>query len=402
MASFSVGLDRRPGKPGALYNMALAGTSQNRELLVGAWPGTGLDKLRLSCWCGLKPDRVFNGSRVEVRTAGHQVLKLIPAARLERGKVQRGRNRGDRESWRTWAHVRAGLVPGDATIYVQHDWEVGRLMSEAGKLVIEFNPAYMTRGDWDFIRALLQACEVWTLYVERVDYRMDYPVPRGLLLLDDRQREADQFGVGPAGPQTERTGFRRGATIQFQLYDKRAERRARAGQELGEDMTRFELTVNGAADGSELRLVDLPAMVWPAGDVTVRSFVFDPATIYDAEFAWAALACRGNGLKTVLSVAKRLGWSMRRREQFLGCIVPEVQPSPSAVWGRCFAADAARVVGLLVDDAGQVRAGDAESLRHDPVIDWGNLGDFADAASSERPPSEPRSSGGEVDAGGVP
>lgn len=369
--SCAVPIDARPGRAGALYNMALAGTGVKVNLsgAVGVNPASCLDKLRLSAWTVCPASaflRVCEGRGTDFRHGG----------------PSRSRNLGKRRRWKTWA---SWTGDGGGTVYVQVEHVESLTVADSSQFIIEFNPSKCTRLDFSLIAGLMRALESSAPVVERVDYAVTYPIPRGLLMLDDRQRAMDMFGVGAWGPETERTGFRRGAPVQFQLYDKRAERLSK-GVDIGENATRFELTVNGAyvaglvdAAGKPLhpdglRLRDLPGLPWAGGDVTVRAFTFDPATIHDEVFAWAALACRGLGVRTVLAVAKRLGWRLERREQFLACCVPELGPSPAVVWAARFRADASRVVDLLVDgERGHPLPGNQDdSFRREVLIDWGD------------------------------
>jgi hypothetical protein len=241
----------------------------------------------------------------------------------------------------------------------------GQFSSGSVRLAVELNPAKLSEGDWEAIRASLLALGVRRPWVERFDFAIDYRVPRGLLVLDDRSRAMDCFGLGAAGPETERTGFRKGSKLKLQLYDKRAERMAKAGVDLGEDCTRFEAQVQPAGD-QDTTLAGLAAFPCPLQSCTVRQFAFDPATLYDPDFAFAALAVRGCGLRTVLATAKRMGWRSDKREQFVEVVVPEVRPSPAALWAREFPRVASAAVANLIDATGVVRP--SRYMAPSPVI----------------------------------
>jgi hypothetical protein len=300
-------------------------------------------------------------------------------------------NRGDHEVMRFWATQKLGVPTHPGVVYWQIDQSPTRMISGASKLIVEFNPAKLTRGDLHLVAGGLKTLAgASRVVVERYDFAMDYALPRGLLTLDDRGREMDCFGVGVSGPQTERTGFRKGSKLKLQLYDKRAELAVR-GVTLDEDRARFEVQVLGRPDG-DVFLDELESQPCPLGSATVRAFNFDPATIFDESFALAALAVRGNGMRTVLATLRRMGWRKSRRDQFEACVVREVDPSPSQLWASHFRDSVRSVVGHLLGEDGRPLL-TPYVVKPEPgtgklVVDWGS---FGGDASSERPASEPRS-----------
>jgi hypothetical protein len=237
-------------------------------------------------------------------------------------------------------------------------------------LVVEYNPQKVTEPNQVGLGMSLGALGLPPahLFVERYDPALDIPLPRGYLLLDDRRRNPDLFEVGPEGPQTERTGFRRGSRLKCQLYDKRAERAA-AGVDIDAPyLTRFELQVLrpgplddggglfGAADGREgpdlasggsrpsgapawpkgfdcLTLGELPYVGYPGGSVTVRGIAYDPCTIADVRMSSLAHSARFGGFKAAMHWAKHY-LSREKLGVWLGACLPEVSPSPAVVFRR--------------------------------------------------------------------
>jgi hypothetical protein len=237
-------------------------------------------------------------------------------------------------------------------------------------LVVEYNPQKVTEANQIGLGMSLATLGLSPagLFVERYDPAVDYPLPRGYLLLDDRRRNPDLFEVGPGGPQTERTGFRHGSRLKFQLYDKRAEREA-AGVEVEVPfLTRFEVQVLrpgpldesgglfGAGDGREgpapaaggsrpspapawpkgfdcLTLGELPHVAYPGGSVTVRAIAYDPCTISDLRMSSLAHSARFGGFKAALHWAKHY-LSREKLGVWLGACLPEVAPSPAVAFRR--------------------------------------------------------------------
>ena len=363
----------------APYNMALAGYvseknmrggvgwSQLRREVRTSYPvlSVHLDKLRLTCWVqGVSP-----GDLRERVLGAHG------------SKVRRGRNFGAREV--TVEQVWNSPPRSDGGVYFELRSGEGPMSS---RLVIEFNPAKVTSSDWLAVAGAAVLCGVSLpdrLFVERYDVAFDFDAPRRVLLLDDRKRLADHFNVGAFGPQTERTGYRKGSPIKHQLYDKSAERQAK-GADCRYGVTRYEVQVFKPAEfaplpllgdgGGAPRLVDLASLPWPGGDVTVRCVPFHPMRVADVVWGSLIASARGMGLRYAVNMAKVLGLSSEKRHRWLDCAVPEVDHSPRLLWASRFPAAVERELACLRrawDEVGVLGAGPAATAPAAPVVDWG-------------------------------
>lgn len=342
----------------APYNMALAGTpqkvnlsahphserirrgrgwSQNGRRVVWSYPllGLAVDKLRLGAWvdCSIESFRshVFGAHS---------------------GTVGKGRRRGSVSTvvakvWTAPPGVEGGVY-----------WQLTDEGRASRRLVCEFNPAksdsvapvVMT------LRSLGVPPSLRGVWVDRVDAAFDFGGPRRAFVLDDRSRLADLFSVGPAGAQTERTGFRRGSRLKFQLYDKTAERQS-AGADVRADVTRFEVQVLKPDRESRplfdppgldetLPLADMGFLPWPGGDVTVRVLPYNPLAVADPLLAGFLSIVRGLGIRCALHWMKDVvGVRYQTLQGWMDLYVPEHDPSPSREWSRQWRS----VAGALVD-----------------------------------------------------
>ena len=221
--------------PSAPYNMALVGDPEKK--IIGRYGhsrhnrslnpphplvGVDLDKLRL--W-GLTDVKLEDASE---HVYGCQASRIVNGRR--RGAFQP-------RTFKAWTES-----PGvEGGIYVQ----LQDVRTHSRELVVEFNPAKMSDVQYKSLLYTLQAfgiTDLGSMVVERYDVAFDYQCDRSLLLLDDRVRLMDLFGCGRKGPETERTGFRRGSREKHQLYDKTAERRSK-GCDARENITRYEVTI---------------------------------------------------------------------------------------------------------------------------------------------------------------
>lgn len=354
----------------AAYNMALAGTGQKLNVNVTSagtprcpqsvrrgrgwsengrvprteYPFLGLtvDKLRLGAWVRVQPAKL--GEHV---WGCHNFY------------VQKGLRRGGVQPMVGKAWTAAPGEPGGVYIQLTDD---GRCSSR--RLVVEFNPAKMDEdvgwyGLGVTLRKLGVPASLRGVWVDRVDAAFDWEAPRCALFLDDRHRMADFFGLGPRGPQTERTGFRRGSRRKFQLYDKTAERKASGAGDVRADVTRFEvqllkpdrpmLPLVDGADGTEaLPVVGLADLGWPGGDVTVRCLPYHPMGVEDFRFAAFLAMCRGLGVRAAVRWARdRLGVRHSIVDDWLWLGCPEVCPSPRLMWARHWCAAATSCVERL-------------------------------------------------------
>jgi len=201
-------------------------------------------------------------------------------------------------------------------------------------ITVEFNPQKVARMFQPALWAALDAISPrgdWL--VDRYDIAINYPVHRSLLLLDDPTRKADLFSIRPRGPETERTGYRKGSKLKASLYWKTGERKAK-GQQTDGDVTRFELQVwpnHGERASNPLRLAGLPDEPWPGGKITVRCLEFNPGSIADPLCSVAAVAARYHGVKFARAKIQQLA-DKSKREVFDWCVVPEARPSPTDVY----------------------------------------------------------------------
>ena len=218
----------------------------------------------------------------------------------------------------------------------------------SGALLVtaEFNPQQLDRDGWAALCASLRALGIddpGTLYVDRYDAAFDYLSPRHNLLLDDRTKMMDMFGIGPRGPQTERTGYRKGSDLKAQLYDKTAEWRGK-GCDASMDVVRFELQVSSppplpsaplylSKPQDTLTLTDLEHVAYPGDRVTVQAMAFNPLRVADHVYGSLAAYARGMGLRAALGYARHVfSWTSKQRDQWLSVMLPEVDYSPREVF----------------------------------------------------------------------
>ena len=242
------------GSASAPYNMALARVAQkvNPEGRGGP-PQVPVD---------LKCDKLRLGGWAQVPVSQVDELQNCFLGGFQWQHVGRGRNRGPRKV----TELTAGLFAPrgeEGAGWLRCQWVEG---APAAYLVVEYNPQKVDPIRQRYLGTALAAMDLDPkgLFVDRFDAAMDYPLPRGYLLLDDPHRNPDLFEVGSEGPQTERTGYRRNSRLKFQLYDKSAERKA-AGAEAPDCLTRFEVQVRkpDPLEGSGGLFGGGPG-VWPA------------------------------------------------------------------------------------------------------------------------------------------
>lgn len=378
------GSSRIDGGASAPYNMALAQVACKVNFGVVEVPVTvKCDKLRLGGWLHCPPDKA--------ETIGQKLWGGFTWSRHAEG-----RRRGPRRVMELSGGL-FGPRGEDGSAWLRVQWVEG---APSAYLTVEYNPQKVTESN----QVGLGMSLAWLglppggLYVERYDPALDIPLPRGYLLLDDRRRNPDLFEVGPEGPQTERTGFRKGSRLKFQLYDKGAER-ASAGVEIEVPyLTRFEVQVirpgpldDGgglfeAPDGREgpapapggsrlagapawprgfdcLTLGELPHVGYPGGTVTVRALAFDPCTISDLRMSSLAHSARFGGFKAAVHWAVRY-LSREKLAVWLGACLPEVSPSPAVAFRRGWRRAVEAVTVPLVEG---VRRASVSGLIPEPV-----------------------------------
>ncbi len=374
------GSSRADGGASAPYNMALARVSWKVNYGVREVPVTlKCDKLRLGGW--------LNCPISEAHTIGQRVWGGLTWSRQSDG-----RRRGSRSV----VELSGGLFEprgeeGSGWLRVQ--WVEG---SSSAYLVVEYNPQKVTEANQIGLgmSLALLGLSPTGLFVDRYDLAVDYPLPRGYLVLDDRRRKPDLFELGPEGPQTERTGFRPGSKLKCQLYDKRAEREA-AGVEIEAPyLTRFEVQVikpgpldeapvktkparapdgregpDPAAGGSRpsgapawpkgfdrITFGELPYVPYPGGDLSVRAIAYDPCTINDVRMSSLSHMARFGGFKGALHWAVRY-LSREKLGVWLGACVPEVVPSPAEAFRRDWRQAVESVTAPLVEGVRRATAG---------------------------------------------
>ena len=336
----------------APYNMALVGEAQEtnlqtirrlKRLRADTSPqlvGVVVDKLRLSFYSSISPED-------------------LPACVMGLNKHRLGfaRRVGDQAVPRCKAWTKPPRVEGG--VYYQCD-KLPFLPSGSSLIVAEFNPAKLDDAGWAFFGATLAKMGVTdpdTLFVDRYDAAFDYLAPRPHLMLSDMRRVMDLFGVSRNGPETERTGFRRGSDLRSQLYDKTAER-ASTGSQCVKDLTRFELMVSspapvstdaplyGSGPSDVLCLGDLHLAGYPGRDITVRAVAFNALRVADHVYGSLAAYARALGLRAALGYARKVfGLNAAQRAQWLDTLLPELDNAPRIVWPQRWASavDHARV-----------------------------------------------------------
>ena len=326
------------GSVSPLYNMGLVGERQKlnlqtipRHVQVSPFvplAGVLLDKLRLSAYVSHKCE---------------EVGPLLPELRSYR--VAKARKRGHFQplQFRGWTKP----PKSDGGVYVQVE-ELGSLPSGKNMLTVEFNPQKLNSLEWDQLVTYLYRLgvpDIGGMYVDRYDVAFDYLVKRRYLCLDDRTRKLDMFGVGPAGPETERTGFRRHSDLKAQLYDKTEERRSAGSEDKRGDVVRFELQVLnpepsaytsplfGERPTDRLLLRDLEYVTYPGGSITVRACGFAPLRVANHVYGSLAAYARGLGLRAALGYAKRVfGLTSKQRDQWLYVMLPELDTAPRSMF----------------------------------------------------------------------
>lgn len=303
----------------ALYNMALAEVA-GKPLLKSR--GVLLDKLRVSCWTMADPDQL--------------VSSVFGLSNKRTGK---GRRIGDFQPlvWEAWSGERGA----DGVVYYRITDVPGMVASSSRRVSVEFNPQKIAPvfqepiGEW--LRAAGGSPE--SVWVERFDAAFDYTGPRGACVLDDPQRKSDRFECDHWGCESERSGYRRGSKMKFQVYDKTAERAA-AGVELPDPVVRFECQWWNP-DGVAITLPDLASMAWPFGRATMRHCICEPSRIADHVLRLLTRIAIAGSLRMARNEAK-LCCSAERKAQFLNCIFPEPHPSPRDVWASSWRAAVVR------------------------------------------------------------
>jgi len=313
------------------YNMGLARVGQtcNVDLL-----GVYLDKLRLEFASTCAGDLLADVPGIQNIHVGAGLRRGSYAVRKTTGWI------GDRFAEGV-VYFQVGQIEGAGTCHV----------------VVEFNPrkvaASVAAGVGRWLRRVSH--DILAVWVRRYDVAIDYRASRPVLLLDDVSRKSDRYGCGPHGCETERTGYRIGSKTRFQLYDKRAERRARGGDDPG-DVVRFECQRLPASDvrgqprdgGDTLRLGDLGSVECPFGAVTVRCIERDPWTIADVPMAMLNRLAVLGGVREAKAWARRC-LSPARLETWSSCVLPEVCPSPREAFQRFWSAAVTRDCAALLN-----------------------------------------------------
>lgn len=225
----------------------------------------------------------------------------------------------------------------------------------------EFNPAKLSevvRGA--LLRTfVLLGVPASRMNVERVDAAVDYGAPRSQFVLDARRHKLTHHGVGASGAETTACGDSR--PNRWQLYDKSLER-ASAGHDFPANRTRFEFqhrpaggtlrhdpeSVDGAS-GASVRLDALAEVCPPGlGDIGVRFMPWAPDEIADNESSLLLSLLRCSGIRECLRWGHSR-WSRDRLLNWLGCLCPLVEPSPSAACRLHWAASVQRELGWMLE-----------------------------------------------------
>lgn len=343
------------GLSSAPYNMALVGYASKTNLIRRGWshdrgqppepiPIQSLhcDKLAIGTWLLIPP-----------RMAEPLISGLFNA------KHGQGRRRGHKRVYRSQYWTAPPKSEGG--IYTQIEVGDG---DSSSKLRIEYNPAKMTTESWNHLHTTLKNLRITdprAMWIDRYDAAFDYQVRRRQVILDDRKRKVDNLECGPWGPETERSGYRRGSLLKAQIYDKIAERRAAnpdADPGAGH-LSRFELQVikpepitsapmyGRVPCPDRMQVGDLPYASYPGGDITVRCLYFHPLRVADPLHSSLTLAARGMGVRFALNYAKQSGISGEKRREFMDTMMPEVNPSPGQVWAKRWMSAAQKTISQL-------------------------------------------------------
>lgn len=299
-----------------------------RTWLEPKWdPKLGCDKLRLVGWVPEGFDGRLWGLTMGPEHAGRRVG--VQAVRI-------------REAW-YGAKGRACLFR-----LLAYDGLQGR------KLLCDFSPKVLgPEGCADVGQILMGAgMDPLRMWVERFDVAWDIRGDdRYRFRLDEGRSRKDQLGVTRRGPQTERIGFWKGSKRKVQLYDKAAERVAKASERHPDGWMRLEVqawapfVVEGdMADPRdvELRELELVACPMPA-EVTIRALA-DPAAFRDGRYLALSCVAWVYGTRCAEAAARQvLSNGSRHRDGLRYFAWPEVEPSPGYVFGRDWASTIDRV-----------------------------------------------------------
>jgi len=328
-----------PGSPPSPpYNMGLA------------WDAQKLNPHRSPRYRAANPDLPIIGLQVDKLRLGFYSSTpctdfAASVVALVSSRLGQGPRRGNMRPLQFRGWTKPHRVEGG--VYWQADQQLS-MPSGSSYVVCEFNPQKLDGDQWQALRdslAALGVTDVRSVFVERYDAAFDYCSPRHNVILDDRRRLVDMFGVGRKGPQTERTGFRKGSPLKAQLYDKTRERRDK-GVDGRDNVSRFELMVikPGPADDSPaplygfkpsdaLVLGDLGRVGYPGGDITVRAIAYHPLRVANHAFGSLTAYARGLGLRAALGYAVDVfQLKSSQRQQWLDTFLPQLVHSPPDVF----------------------------------------------------------------------
>jgi hypothetical protein len=197
-------------------------------------------------------------------------------------------------------------------------------------LVVQFNPAKLDAVGQSLLREVWSVVGFDRLFVEEFHAAFDYDVPRRAVLLDDRKRKGDAFGIGAKGAESWRTGYRKGSMLRQQVYDKTAERRA-AGADARGHVTRFE--VQQKRD-DQYPLSGLGAVEFPA-DADVRVLPWHPGRIASIAHAGMAALAISHGVRFAIAWAReQYGWRQAKIADAVEQLFPVIQRSPVDAWSK--------------------------------------------------------------------
>lgn len=256
-------------------------------------------------------------------------------------------------------------------------WEHKRWQNAVqGAVSVQFSPSLVGADGMRLIGMTLgQFGDVMRANVQRVDVAFDFfGRCRECLRLDPGACSITEFGKrrGRAA-QTELVGHKWPSRFQAQLYDKTAERAAR-GKDAVANWLRFEVRrlspfpVVGEAEARSIKLADLPHLAWLVPEsVVCREFVRAAGDYQDKRYQLLADVAFAYGTKAaedasalVLGVGK-LPTGDYPRDQLRGCMWPEVEPSPAAVFAARWPREAFGVLDAL-------RAGAAAADRSPSIL----------------------------------
>lgn len=250
-------VDLGPSLPGPPNNMG-PGCSPSESVLSADHPLYGREaRSHAGWWLVCDKLRLMWAATLDEANAVAEALK----GELRPGK---GRRRGPVVWKALYARVEAF---GGAPVVVMFDYSDDAVL---GELRVEFSPANQSQYGVAFVRDRIGDVGLpWaSAHVERFDAAYDrLDDPYAYELDSANGHRFNRYGATSRGAQTIAHGGKRSDVFGIQRYDKSAERRVKAGIEVGSDLLRVEV-MRRPRDGDPwaCRLRDLACVPFPMAD----------------------------------------------------------------------------------------------------------------------------------------